>query len=299
MRVLVLFNPISGAGRAAAAGENIAAALRRVGHEAAIAHTRKIDSQGEVDWLDRLLKDFQLLVVCGGDGAVRMTIAAAARTKTPIYHLPYGTENLFALEFGMDREPSTLLSAIDKWNVQYADMGLANGEPFALMASIGFDSEVVHELAIRRGASISHFSYLGPIWTQLWRWRPSHLMITVDGQRIDGGQPGMSFIANCKQYGWRFNPAARASMFDGEFDVAFFPTRSRLDMIGWAVKCLRQTHLDDPRLVYRRGRRVEVRCPDTCRYQLDGDPTGARKVGEECPLLTAEIQPAALPILVP
>lgn len=300
MRVMVLFNPISGRGRGAAAAQELAAALTTAGHVAVCTPTRMEPAES---WLDPVLRDVELAVIVGGDGAVRMAGAAAARTNTPIYHYPCGTENLFAREFRMDRVPATLLRAIVRCRVQRIDIATANGRVFLLMLSIGIDAEVVHDLASTRGRSISHWTYLRPMVRQFLQWKPRSMRIDVDGQRVVDGLPGFVIVANSRQYGWRFNPAGRASMSDGLLDVVFFPARGRLELLHWALTCRMQRHLDHPRLMYRTGREVIIASDRAMKYQLDGDPPEA--VEGECAAdedgwsLNATIRPGVLPVLVP
>ena len=124
------------------------------------------------DWLDGQLAEARALVVVGGDGAVRLAAEPAIRTQTPLYHFPYGTENLFSREFGMDRCVQTLLGALERNEPRLIDVGVVNGRTFLLMVSVGYDAEVVHDLAGRRGSSLSPWSYLGPSIRQLRAWRP-------------------------------------------------------------------------------------------------------------------------------
>lgn len=298
MRVAIVFNPISGAGRAAAIGESAADALRNSGHQASLAPTQHLPS---TDWLDAILKDVDLAVVSGGDGAMRMVASAALRTNTTVYHLPCGTENLFARAFKMDCSNHTLLKAIEKNNIRRIDTGVANGETFLLMASVGFDAAVVHELARRRKGSISHFSYIAPIWRQFRLWHAARLEVEVDGRRIDDKGPGFVVVANCAEYGWRVNPAARADMFDGLLDVVYFPARSRAALVKWALKCRFGVQFNDRALVFERGRDVTIRSRQHCHYQLDGDPAGGDELGPTTGSMSlhAVIKPASLSVLMP
>jgi diacylglycerol kinase family enzyme len=131
----------------------------------------------------------------------------------------------------------------------------------------------------------------------------------VDGQRINQPGPGFVVVANCRQYGWRLNPAGRASMSDGVLDVAYFPANCRRELIGWVVRCRLQWHLCDRRLVYRTGRKVVISSLSPQKYQLDGDPPGV--IHELMPegagepeegrafLLEIEVRPGVLPVLIP
>ena len=237
-------------------------------------------------------------MVVGGDGAVRSAADAAIGNRTPLYHVPFGTVNLFAREFAMSGRPQRLLGALRDYRVRWVDAALAGGRRFLLMASVGFDAQVVHDLARGRGASISRLSYLGPMARQMRRWRPPKLAVTVDGAPLDLAEPGMVVVANCRRYMWGLNPAARADMTDGKLDVVYLPVRGKADLLGWMGRCLRGRHLADPRLVHCLGSSVRIDCDEAQSVQLDGDPS-PDAAGGEAGALEIEVQPGVLPVLLP
>ena len=73
MRVMTLYNPIAGAGRAAKAGRAVRDALRGAGHEARLTET-SLGPQRQ--WLDPQMSGVDLIVVVGGDGAMRLETAS-------------------------------------------------------------------------------------------------------------------------------------------------------------------------------------------------------------------------------
>ncbi len=296
MRVMIVVNPRSGSGRAARAGDRIDACLRQAGYDIDRAETHGDRAE---EWLDDRLQNAGALLVVGGDGAVRSVAATAIRTGTPIYHVPYGTANLFARAFGMNRRADIVLRALRCRHIHRVDAGIANGQTFVLMASIGYDAQVVYDLANRRRRAISRLSYVAPMLRQLFAWRPMELAVTVDGERIDLDTGcGLLIAANCRHYMWRLDPVRRAVMTDGQLDVAVFPARSRSDLLRWILKCAAGRQLADPALVYRTGRRVEIVCREPQRLQIDGDPP-AGPAGSLVRKVDLSVQPRALGVLLP
>jgi diacylglycerol kinase family enzyme len=191
-----------------------------------------------------------------------------------MYHLPLGTENLFAREFGMNVAMPTLLAAIDRRDIRRVDVGVANARWFLLMASVGFDAEVVHALAATRGGSISHLTYVKPIIHTMRTWRPPVLTVEVGGDVLVDAQPGIVVVANSRQYGWRIDPAGRASMSDGLLDVVFLPAKSIPQLLMWVARCRMRQQFANRSLAFAQGKDVLVRCEWPQHYQLDGDPPG-------------------------
>lgn len=304
MRVMILYNPIAGAGRTADAASALREVLHAAGHEPRLVQTR-LDPQKL--WLDPQVAEVDVMVVLGGDGAVRLASGAASRTGTPLYHHPLGTENLFAREFGYRRSAEQLLEALQRQEVRRLDLGIANNRKFLMMVSIGFDAEVTYDLARRRGASISHLTYLPPILGRLAGWHPPTITINVDGETIVDRVKGCVVVGNSRQYAMRFDPALRASMTDGQLDVVFLPTRGRLDLVRWAFACRRRRQFDRPGLVYRLGREVELSSDRPVRYQLDGDVPESHAANPEdaaveegaSNLVRISLRPGVLPILIP
>ena len=290
--ILILFNPVSGGGRAERAAGYFAASLRAAGHATDLAATQR---EAGGDWLAQRLANVSLLVVVGGDGTVRAAAGAAIRTRTPLYHVPFGTANLFAREFGMDRHARTLHRAIDRFTVRWVDTGEANGEGFVLMASVGYDAEVVADLAAHRGRSISYLSYAGPLLRQLRRWQPATIGLTIDGRSL--GAPltrGTVVVANARGYAFGLNPARNADMADGLLDVVYFPTASRWQLLTWIVKLRLGGPLEDPAMVVGRGATVQIECDRPQRLQLDGDAPDDRTVRTRFSL---SVRPRVLPVL--
>jgi diacylglycerol kinase family enzyme len=293
MRVLIVFNPVSGRGKALRASHLLERALRGAGH---VVERHPTPAEPAPGWLDP--GEAEAVVVAGGDGAIRQVAETLVGTLVPVYHVPGGTENLFARAFGMDGEPTRLVAALERMDVASIDTGTAGGIRFVLMVSVGLDAEVIHDLAARRGASIRHLSYVGPIARQLRRWTPPVLTVDVDGRTIAADRPGVVVVANCRQYGGRLDPAPRALLDDGLLDIVWFPAAGRRELAAWAIACRRGRHLRDPRLVSARGRNIRLDSTLPFRVQLDGDPARWAE-GDVRTELTIEVDPASLRVLRP
>ncbi len=267
MDVLLLSNPISGRGGARRRAARVHDALRAAGHHVAQRPTPRTPDDAE---LEAAISRHDAVVVVGGDGSARAVAPLAAATNVPLYHYAAGTENLFARLLGVRPTPRALIDALARPDIRRLDLGHANGEPFLLMASIGFDAAVVHDLDARRGGSITHLSYLPPIFRQLRRWRPPRFSVTVDGAPLLTNVTGGLVVANAPEYGGRLDPLPKACADDGRLDLVHIPVRNAWGMLPWMIRFrLRRTHRS---LTYAQGRTIVVESDTPLVYQLDGDP---------------------------
>lgn len=82
----------------------------------------------------------ELLFIWGGDGSVQQCVGAIAGEAVNLAILPAGTANLLASNLNI---PIDLVSAVDiglQGDRRRLDVGVVNGERFAVMAGVGFDA---------------------------------------------------------------------------------------------------------------------------------------------------------------
>lgn len=292
MPVAIVFNPISGAGRALAAAQRLRTGLEADGLEVELLPTEWGPAEA---WLrPRLVPGLRAIVVAGGDGALRMVAPEAVRAGLPVWHAPCGTENLFARAYGMTTDPHDVVGALVARRTTRVDLGRVNGEPFVLMASVGFDAEVVHELSRNRRGSISHLSYLPPILRLLGSWRASGVVWEIDGEAETLG-PGLVVVGNHRDYGVRLNPACEARPDDGLLDAVHIPVERALGLLPWAALLRTGLHARHPAVRMRRGRRVRIWLDPAAGVQCDGDAV----LGGGQRFLDLGVEPQALEVLLP
>lgn len=291
LRIVLVYNPVSGTGRSEAVARAVARACTERGWEAALVPTERSSPES---WLAPTLVGAHAVVVAGGDGAIRLVSDSAARSGVPLWHAPCGTENLFARAFGMTADPAAIARAVEARRTRAIDLADAGGIPFAIMASIGFDADVVHALTSMRRGAISHWSYAAPILRTLRSWRPSELAWEVDGERETLGR-GMVVVGNLRQYGARLNPAADAIEDDGLLDAVFIPASSAAALVPWVPLLWTGLHRRHPMVRERRGASVTLESSDPVLVQIDGDAAPGGAVSS----VSLAVKPRALALLRP
>lgn len=314
--VLLIVNPRSGRGRAARVAARLVDRLSAAGLEVHRIDLGTPEAARLTDAADASAGlapggDASAAVVVGGDGTMHSLAGLLARTGTPVYHVPTGTENLFARQFGMRAAAPAVLRALRGGRTTMVDLaecapipfgppdtpdpshpragtlegdaserprGAAAPRPFLIVGSVGFDAGVIHRLAAARHGAISRASYLAPIARELLTHRAPELSIVVDGRPLVSESRGLALIANSRQYAMRLDPAHRADMNDGLLDLVFFPARRLAALTGWAVLARLRLHHRHGAIVLARGGDIRIQAADgRAVLQLDGEAVGDRE----------------------
>ena len=160
-------------------------------------------------------------VVCaGGDGTIGM-VANWVDAATPLAVLPLGTENLLAKQFGFDRDVDRLAERIASGRTFAIDAGEANGKLFLVVASVGFDAEVVRLLAARRTGHIRHSTWVRPILQALGSYQFPEIRVTTD-RHLKPVRTRWAFIFNLPRYALGLRFVAEGHCADGKLDVCCF-----------------------------------------------------------------------------
>lgn len=277
MRVVLLHNPRSGRARGGPIVAEAHARLGEAGFEVvslALGDTRL----QSIDHLTEQVRGARALVIAGGDGSVHYAAPAAIGADVPLYHLPLGTENLFARETGtMSGGIDTLVRSIRAGQTRTIDVGQCNGRTFVLMASVGFDADVVGRVAAARVAGVTRLDYVRHAIGEFGRFEPPTFDVVADGRPLATHQAGLLFIANSPHYAARLNPCVDARIDDGLLDVLFVPCRNRVELIAAASAIALGTHESRADVVTVRAGQIQIASTGTgIAHQLDGEAVSPR-----------------------
>ncbi len=308
--VVIAFNPIAGAGRAARLAADLAEALRALGIAAELAPS---SAAGDIT---RIAAEHEgrcrCFAVVGGDGTAREAADGLVQLETPLAILPSGTANVLAQELGLGPDPRRLAWLIAADSLRLLDLFEArsgDGPPCRglLFAAAGFDAEVVRRFAGRReerlaaGAAPSPFgkaAYAKPIVDALAAWRGAPLELAVDGLPLRGGPFAWAIVSNTRHFGGLFTLGPSIDPTDGRLDLVALPAAGRGDLV-LAMLTAFAGRLDRcPGVVTRTvADEVTIAGPAGIAVQVDGDPQGVtpltvRRLTRRLPV----VAPAAEPV---
>jgi len=228
--------------------------------------------------------ELRALVGVGGDGTAAELVNRTS-PGLPVTLLPAGTANLIAKHLRLGPTPKKMAETIAQGHFIQLDAGRANGRIFLVMVGCGFDAHVVHQVhahrenrhrsGAKKGAHISYFSYIKPIFKSLTNYKYPKLVVEDVNSQIKMENARWAFIFNLPRYGWGIPLVPKCVGTDGKLDYCLFNGGSCFHGIKYTVfaQCgALHRFLPDVRL--GQGKSFRITSETEVPYQLDGDPGG-------------------------
>ncbi len=292
--VNIFANPIAGRGRGKWTAQRLERRLRADGY----AVRTSFDAPNRIaeDWAGG---EIRAAVIIGGDGTLRAVTRRLLEIRghaPPLLPVPLGTANLMGRHLGIDWNEKTVeagvSAAVRRLDIRTLDAATANGELFLLMAGIGYDAMVVHELDRIRTGPINMASYLLPAAIAMRDYSFPKLRVIVDDQEVFASRPAVAFVGNVKEYGTGFSILPFARPDDGLLDVCVIPCSTRLELLRSFILAFTAQHIKQAGTRYVTGKSIRIESETAAPVQLDGDAGGFTP-------LDIRLLPMRLPFIVP
>ena len=299
--VVVWINPRAGSGAARGRIDALVDRLRGDGFQV----TSSADVEALLEAIGRHERDGRLRVVvaAGGDGTLQR-IVGLTTSRTPLLPFPLGTENLVARHFGISGDPAVLAETVRCGEEVVVDAGRANGALFLIMASCGFDADVVRRLHAERSGHIRRWSYAPHVMRAMWRYPFPRLQVRVWGgedlpeERHIEAEARWVFVFNLPRYAMGLPLGHGADEQDGLLDVCLFQRGGVGRGLFYLTQVLAGRHRRLRDVRWFRATRISITGTDAepsagaIPCQLDGDPAGTLP-------LEVEIVPRRVRLLLP
>ncbi|MFC4114446.1 diacylglycerol/lipid kinase family protein [Nonomuraea zeae] len=211
-----------------------------------------------------------LVFACGGDGTVRAVIHGLVGSGVPVAVLSVGTGNLLAQNLALGTSLAEGIATGVTGRTRVVDLGVIDGEMFAVMAGIGLDAAMLESTTEK---SKSRFGALAYVAGALSRLRDRPIRVTL---RLDDGPPftrraRMVLVGNVGrvQGGLQLFPAAEPD--DGRLDVLVLAPYGLRDWLGVAVRLLTRSPREDRRIERFTARTIRMDTTRPMPRQYDGD----------------------------
>ena len=281
----VVANPYSGSRKNPARVEALAEELRRLGCGVRLMwgrHELK-EAAGQPGFLLR----FPRIVVAGGDGTLHKVVntPGVLESGVPLAHFPLGTENLFARQFDHPHDPARMAQIVAAGKTATIDLGTArypDGERvrFMIVASAGFDAEVIHRLELWRAGGkrqsrlrrVSRSRYVRPILGAVTGYNYPAITVQADDRRMTGV---LCMAFNLPRYGMGLGICPDATASDGLLDYAVFQRPGAVALMRYALSIRMGRHTKRADVLTGRARHVRIAIPGAAvPLELDGEGAG-------------------------
>ncbi len=276
----IVINPVSGQGRGALLGTQVAGyfARNKLDYQIITGSSAETLTENVEIFLNRN-PACQGVVSVGGDGLAHILLQKVTPLQIPMAVIPGGTGNDLVRTFGwpLDSIDEYLDYIISHESVS-VDLGLVDGEWFGAILSTGFDS-VVNEKANTMKWPKGPNKYNAAIAIELPRFRPRHYEITLDDRTIST-EAMLIAVANGISYGGGMKVCPDADIRDGLFDVMILHPISKLEFLKVFPRVFKGTHISHPQVEIVRSSKVRIEAQAVA--YADGERIGQLPIQAEC-----------------
>lgn len=161
---------------------------------------------------------FTDLVVVGGDGSIYEAVNGLQK-DIPVSFLPAGTGDDFIKNFKIGKDIREQLETIISGTVKVIDLGLCNDKKFVNGVGIGFDGQIVADMAKKEVRFLSgHAKYYYHVLQILSSYKEREFHYRIEGEELIRKNIAMT-IANGTTFGGGFKLTPNAKLDDGFLDV--------------------------------------------------------------------------------
>lgn len=206
-------------------------------------------------------KDFDVIIVLGGDGTARAAAELAPRDCPPLVLLPGGTLNILPKAlYGDLAWPEALAAAVDRGVVKRLPVGRANGEAFYVAALFGGTTQLVHvREAVREGKPLT-------------AWRRLRIAMRRSFNRSLHARAGRDRMTKTEAIGVLL-PSFSGGLEADDLEWVRLEARHFLDLARVSLRAITAGWRNDPAIEIRRCRTGDVDAAfGYVHATLDGEP---------------------------
>ena len=237
-----------------------------------------------------------LIVAAGGDGTINEVAEGMVHTGATLGILPAGTANVLAMEMKLGGHLAHAAGRLGECRPHRVSVGHITcdggrvSRHFLLMAGIGLDAHIVHNLNLKLKARAGKFAYWVAGWSLFGR------SLAEFNVRAAGQERKCSFalLSKVRNYGGDFEIARQVTLFDDQFEVVLLEGPSSLRYVKYFAGMAMNRLVGMKGVSVLRADQVEISGASerSVYVQIDGEFSGQLPA-------SIRIVPNALTLLIP
>lgn len=274
-RARIIYNPTSGREIFKKHLPDVLEKLEIAGYEAS-CHATTGAGDATKAAITAVERGYDIVIACGGDGTLNEVVAGISQceNRPKLGLIPMGTTNDFARAVHIPRDIDEALDIIIRGDSIPVDVGLVNDDKYFInIAAGGRITELTYEVPSKLKTLLGQLAYYLKAVEMIPSIKATHMKIKIDDEEFD--DKAMMFLcALTNSVGGFEKLAPDASINDGLFTVLILKECSIADFVRLVSLAIRGDHLNDPSIIYRKARKVEVSTTETVHLNLDGEYGG-------------------------
>ncbi|MDD5643973.1 MAG: diacylglycerol kinase family lipid kinase [bacterium] len=268
MKLLVISNPVAGR-NSGDKTKKVVSYLSSCGADVSVEYTSFRGNATNIA-AEAYSRGIEKIVAVAGDGTINEIINGIVGIDIALGIIPAGTTNVFAREVHIPDNAHKACDIILKGNERRVSLGVINGSYFMLMASAGFDAEVVNSIDLKLKAKTGKFAYISSALKVSAQYEfPAMSIITDQKERYEGC---LVVVSNVRYYAGKFVMAPYASTDDKFLDVCIFTKKGKRQLARYLWGILTKSHHKYKDVIYLKARQIRIFSERKINVQVDGDP---------------------------
>ncbi len=216
--------------------------------------------------------EYERVLIAGGDGTIHQVVNSLLDNgfDLPIGIYPAGTANDFAHNFDLPAGVEEMTELYTGERFVYSDVGMANGEYFINVASLGCLTDVSQKTDPRVKNSFGIFSYYLKGLEEFQKIRTIRVRVKSEEYLFDD-EIYFMLVMNGKSAGGFKKVSPQSEISDGLLEVIIFKKCPVLELMNVLTKILKGQHTKNPNVLYFRTAKLTVECEDETGTDLDGE----------------------------
>ncbi|GAB4249349.1 MAG: diacylglycerol kinase family lipid kinase [Ekhidna sp.] len=287
-KIFVIWNPFAG-GKAMKICKKLSETLdeRQIDYQVFDTNESKSATKTIEEFLDTSFTD---LIIIGGDGTINESVNGL-KYDIPVSILPAGTGDDFIKNVWIGKTLDEQIETAVHGEVKRIDLGQCNDRKFVNGVGIGFDGQIVEDMASKRVPLLTgHAAYYYHVLRILGGYRERLFDYQIDGQSLQK-ELILLTIGNGTTFGGGFKLMPEAKIDDGLLEICEIGKVSGLRRFLNINKLSGGTHGSLKEINFYKAKSVKVEANDLLFAHIDGERMGQ-------PPFEIEVLPAALSIRV-
>ncbi len=279
MKILCLYNPQAGGGKARKELEYVRKLFQKYQIEADIRVTQYPHHATQI-LQETVIAGYQAIVAAGGDGTffdvLNGYLKNHSQTHIPLGLIPVGTGNSLSRDIALDNNDlEDFIKIIHQLKTKAFDVAKVDTEAghfyFANMMGFGFTTDVT--LTAIKLKWLKNFAYtLGVLFNTI-KLKTYPLQITVNGQTQIVDNTFIT-VSNSQYTGNDFHIAPKAKVDDGLLDIIIVNKVSRLNLLKTFPKIFDGSYIHSPYVTYIQTDQIKFSSPHIKFTAPDGEVLG-------------------------